>query len=148
MPAPLRHSSAGPRGDIDDAAAVTRHGADRRTAAQQARHQVHVDLLAQGCDARIAQRPRRKAAGQMDRRPERPDRLVEPPDRRLVGEVAGDGELHLLVVPQRKALRFRLVEAGNVADRAGPDQGLDDSGAERAGAAGNDNMTIAKVHER
>jgi hypothetical protein len=34
-----------------------------------------------------------------------------------------------------------------VADRAGPDQGLDDSGAERAGAAGNDNMTIAKVQE-
>ena len=84
----------------------------------------------------------------MDRRPERTDRLIEPSDRCFVGEVAGNAELHLLVVPQRKALRFRLVEAGNVADRAGSDQGLDHGGAERPGTAGNDNVTIAEVHKR
>jgi hypothetical protein len=73
---------------------------------------------------------------------------AKPPDRCFVGEVAGNAELHLLVVPQRKALRFRLVEAGNVADRAGSDQGLDHGGAERPGTAGNDNVTIAEVHKR
>ena len=52
------------------------------------------------------------------------------------------------MVAQRKPLRFRLVEAGNVADRAGRDQRLDDGGAERTGAAGNDDMTIAEIHKR
>ena len=51
-------------------------------------------------------------------------------------------------VAQRKALPFRLVEAGNMADRARSDQRLHDGGAERAGAAGNDNLMIAKVHRR
>ena len=52
----------------------------------------------------------------------------------------------LLVVAQPEALRFGLVEARHVAERAGLDQRGDDGGAERAGAAGDDDMTVAEIH--
>ena len=51
-----------------------------------------------------------------------------------------------LCVAQAKALRFRLVETRHVARRAGLDQRRDHGGAERAGAAGDHDVTIAKVH--
>ena len=64
----------------------------------------------------------------------------------LVGQIAGDGDDDLLVVAQAKALRLGLVEARHMADGAGFDQRGDDGGAKRAGAAGDNNMTIAKIH--
>ncbi len=70
---------------------------------------------------------------------------IDAADDRLVGEIAGDGEHRLAYGrARRKRLRLRFVEAGHVADRAGFDQRRDHGGAERAGAAGDDDMTVAE----
>ena len=55
--------------------------------------------------------------------------------------------IDLLVVAQPKALRLGLIEARHVTNGAGFDEALDQSRAERAGAAGDHDVTIAKVHD-
>jgi hypothetical protein len=52
----------------------------------------------------------------------------------------------VLVAAQPESLRFRLVKARDVAERPGFDQRRDHGSAERPGAAGDNDMTIAKVH--
>ena len=126
--------------------APTAHRGDRGAAAQHAADQVHVDLLMHRGGAGFGQSARRKAAGNMDRGPERADALVESGNVGLIRQIAGDTGDDLLVVAQPKALRLRFVEARHVADRAGLDQRGDDGGAERAGAASDNDVTIAKIH--
>ncbi len=46
-----------------------------------------------------------------------------------------------------KALRLRLAHVGDMTESAGLQQGTDDGRAERAGSAGDDHVTIAKIHE-
>ena len=122
---------------IDNAPAgagiVAAHGVHRGAAAQRAAHEVHVDLLPQRRHTGLAQRRRSKPAGEVDRGPQRRDPLIEPGDGRRIGETAGDGERHALMLAQPQALRLRLVAARHVADGAGIDQRRDDGGAERAG---------------
>ena len=108
--------------------------------------EIHVDLLMDRRRAGIRQRARGKAAGNMDRRPERSDPVIEAGNVGLIRQVAGDTGDDLLVVAERKPLRFRLVEAGHMANGAVLDQRRDDGGAERAGAAGDNDMTIAEIH--
>ena len=98
MPAPLRHSSPGRAATLTMRPPLPRHRADRRTAAQEASDEVHVDLLAQRRDAASRNGPAAKPPARWIDAQSGATDLVEPPDRRLVGEVAGDGELHLLVV--------------------------------------------------
>ena len=59
---------------------------------------------------------------------------------------AGNREHDLLMPAQAEMLRFRLVEAGHMAEPASLDQRRDHGGAERAGPAGDDDMTAVKVH--
>ena len=98
--------------------------------------------------AGLGQSARGKAAGDMDRGPERTDALIQSGDVGLIGQIAGHAGDDLLVVAQPKTLRLRFVEARHMADRAGLDQRGDDRGAERAGAARDNDVTIAKVHLR
>ena len=123
-----------------------RHGVDGGAAAQRAADEIHVDLLPQHSDAGFTQRRRGKAAGDVDRGPQRRDPLIETANSRLVGQATSDGELHALMVAQPKALCLGLVEARHMADRAGADQRFDDRAAQRAGATGDDDVTIAEIH--
>src|ERR1700734_1641171 len=136
---------AGAGRNIDDAAA-SGHGAHGGAAAQRAADEIHVDLLVQHRRRGFTQRRRRKAAGDVDRGPQRRDALIEAPNGRFVGQAAGDREPDALMVAQPEVLRLSLVEAGHVADRAGAEQNLDDRAAQRTGAAGDDDMPIAEIH--
>src|SRR5262249_60167317 len=55
-------------------------------------------------------------------------------------------ELHLGIVEKHKAIGLRPIIKSHVADGAGLDQRTNHRGAERSGAAGNDDMAIAIVH--
>jgi len=55
--------------------------------------------------------------------------MVEPLDRRLVGEIASHGERHLLVPAQPEPCGLRFVQAWHVAERARFDQGADHCGS-------------------
>ena len=125
---------------------ATGHRLNCGAAAQRQLTEIHVDLLAQGRRAGFAQRPRGKPAGKVDRSPERGNPVIEGGDIFLVGQVADDDELHLRALAQPKALRLGLVEARHMADGAGFDQAFDQRGAERTGAAGDDDVTIMKIH--
>jgi hypothetical protein len=50
------------------------------------------------------------------------------------------------MIAEPEARGFCLGDAGHVANGACLDQSRDDRGSERAGTAGNDDMTIAKIH--
>ena len=118
----------------------------RGAAAQRAADIVHVDLLPERRQLISRSGAAAKPAGDMDRSPQRRDALVGALDHRLIGEIARNDELHLLVVAQAEALRLSLIEARHMADRAGLDQRRHDGSAERAGAAGDHHMTVAKIH--
>ena len=87
-----------------------------------------------------------KAAGDMDRGPQRRDALIEARHDRLVGQIAGDREPHVLALLQPAALLLRFVQARHVTDCAGCRQCLDRGGAERTRSAADDDVTIAEVH--
>src|SRR5580704_15843391 len=53
---------------------------------------------------------------------------------------------NVVMLAQPEPLCLRLIEAGHVADRAGAEQNLDDRAAQRAGAAGDDDMPITEIH--
>ena len=148
MPAPRRHSSAGRAATLTmrPPAPVGRHGVHRRPAAQERGDEVHLDLLHQVGLRGVGDRRHGKAAGEMDRGPQLRHAGIEPRDGILLGELDIGDELDLRVVAERKALRFRRDHVGHMADGAGLDQRADHRGAERAGAAGDDDMTVAKVH--
>ena len=82
----------------------------------------------------------------MDRSPQRPDAIVEPGNGFLIGEAAGNGQHDLLVVAQPETLRLGLIHARHVAHGTAGDQRFDHSGAKRAGAAGDHDVTIAEIH--
>src|SRR5690606_9332936 len=80
-------------------------------------------------------------------RPELVDAVEGPRDARFVGEIATGDELHALMIAVGKALRLLLVAIGHMADRAAREKRFHDGGAEGAGSAGDDDVTIAKVHD-
>ena len=82
----------------------------------------------------------------MDRGPQRRDALIEAGHDRLVGQIAGDREPHVLALLQPAALLLRFVQARHVTDRAGSGQNLDHGGAERTRSAADDDVTIAEIH--
>jgi hypothetical protein len=82
----------------------------------------------------------------MDRSPQLRHPGVKLGDGILLGEFDVGDELDLRVVAVSEAIRFRRVDVGHVADGAGVEQCADHGGAERAGTAGDDDMTVAIVH--
>src|SRR5580704_9938127 len=134
------------RRNIDDAAAGARHGIHCGAAAQRAADEIHVELLPQQRRRGVAHRRHGKTAGDMDRGPQRRDALIEAGHDRLVGQIAGDREPHVLALLQPAALLLRLVQTRHVTDCAGPGQSLDHGGAERTRSAADDDVTIAEVH--
>ena len=102
----------GAGGDIDDAAAAAAgHRLHGGAAAQHAADEIHVELLPDHGEACFLDRRRGKAAGNVDRGPERRDVPIKPFDRRFVGEVAGDRKPDLRVVAQAKPLCVGFVES-------------------------------------
>jgi hypothetical protein len=82
----------------------------------------------------------------MDRSPQLRHPGVKLGDGILLGELDVGEELDLRVVAERKAISFRRVDVRHVTDGAGVDQRADHGGAERAGTAGDDDMTLVIVH--
>ena len=76
----------------------------------------------------------------MDRRPERRQTLVKPPDRRLVGKVDAGRDMDAGVVAMRKPFQLGGDDIGDVANRPGGAQRADHGGSQGAGAAGDDDM--------
>ena len=120
------------------------HGLDRSLTAQKARHQIAVELFDQSRFVGVGDGTRREAAGEMDRRPRR-EAFVQAADRaRRRGR--DRRQLDALVLAVGEALRLAEVDEGDGAVRAGFQQRADDGRAERAGAAGDHNVTPSEIH--
>src|SRR4029077_6188661 len=87
------------------------HAADGGPAAQHTAKKVHFELLPNDCKLGVTQSRGGKAAGDVDRTPERRHPAIKPVDGRLVGERPGDGQLDLAMIAQAKTRRLRLVHA-------------------------------------
>jgi hypothetical protein len=87
-----------------------------------------------------------KAAGEMDRRPQPRHAVEQFGDRGFVGEVRALHQLDLRVAAQGKGLRLGRDHKRDMTDGAGLDQRVHHCRAERAGPAGDDDMTVAIVH--
>ncbi len=88
-----------------------------------------------------------KAAGDMNRRPQRRQVGKDAVNRGLLGEIAGDDRFRLAYARQSRSASPPLRRRGHATSGAGIEQRRDHRGAERAGAAGDDDMTIAKIHD-
>ncbi len=134
--------------DVDDAPARAGagHRLDRRTAAQECGHEVHIHLLHQVGLRGLADRRHGEAAGDMDRGPQGGHARIKPRHRTLVSQLAIGDQMHLGMLAQREAFGFSGVDEGHVADSTGLDQCAHHGGAEGAGPAGDDDMTVAIVH--
>ena len=136
---------AGAGRDVDDAAAA-RHRRHRGAAAQHAAYE-------DSCRSAAGSSPRRhRATARRQSRRRCGSMPTAARCRRKAVTAASSARLpvtterHLLMIAKAEAFRFRFVETRHVTQRAGLDQRGDNGGAERSGAAGDDNVTIAKVH--
>ncbi len=83
----------------------------------------------------------------MDRGPQVRNGIEQLCHRRFIGQRGSGDKLHARMRPMSKVFRMGLAHVGDVASSAGLQQGADHGGAERAGSAGDDHVTIAKIHE-
>ena len=83
----------------------------------------------------------------MDRGPKLVDTVEKLRDAPLVSEITAGNKLHALMPSVGKVLDPVLVDIGHVADRAGCKQRAHDRSAESAGSAGDDDRTIAIIHD-
>src|SRR5262249_16880687 len=81
-----------------------------------------------------------------DRCPQFVDAAIESRDVGLVGEIGHGYELDALMRAQRETLGFRRDDVRDVTGGTSLDEGAGHRISERARAAGNDHMTIAKIH--
>jgi hypothetical protein len=87
-----------------------------------------------------------ETAGNMDRGPQLGHAVVELGNGGLLAQLDIADEPDLRVIAVREAVGFRRTDVGHVADGAGLDQRANRRGAQRAGPAGDDHMTLAIVH--
>ncbi len=141
MPAPVRGSSAG------RAATFTMRPPcgiplSARAAAQEATDDIGVELGQQMRLVRLGDRLGGKATGQMDRGPDRSDFGVERIDLILIGQFDAGIDRHALPLRARTR-RWRARRYDRRALRC--DQGVNNSIAEGAGPARDDNATPAEI---
>ena len=107
---------------------------------------IHLDLLHQ-VGLACWRTAHREAAGQMDRRPSFGTAHKAAPTAASSVKFWPSDQLDLGCGAQRKTLGLGRMQIRDVAHRAGLTSALDHGGAERTGAAGHDDMTIAIIHE-
>src|SRR5262249_1025344 len=115
-------------------------------AAEEAAHEIDVDLLHQLDPARLGNGAHGEAAGDVNRGPERRNAGEQPGDRLLVGKVDGTNHLHLLVLAIREALRLLLVQPRPGAAGTRLDKGPYDGRAKRACAARHHDIPTNVIH--
>src|ERR1700760_1475894 len=81
----------------------------------------------------------------MDRGPELRHAVIDPLHHGLRAEIGTADELDARMRAMREMLLFGIDVIRHVADGAAGKQLADNRGAERAGAASNDNVTFAKI---
>src|SRR5262249_33162719 len=121
--------------------------AHRGTTAEVATDEVRVDHRHEAGLVGLGERTHGKPAGDVDRRPQIVDSVEDPRHGRLVGEIAAGNEFHALVAAMGKALDLLLVRVGHMAAGAGREQRAHDGNPESAGPTGDDDVTIAIVHD-
>src|SRR5581483_3620213 len=88
----------------------------------------------------------REATRDVDRSPETREPVVDLRDLRFIREIGHEKELDARAVAQGEALRLGLEHVRDAAPRARIDELRGDRGAERAGAAGDDDGSTREIH--
>src|SRR6185312_3904237 len=81
----------------------------------------------------------------MDRGPELRDAVIDPLHDGLRAEIGVADQLDARMAAMHETLLFGLDIIGHLANRAAGEQFGDHRGAKRTGAAGNNNVTLAKI---